>query len=240
MQKRKTNVLLWAIAIAMGFTAGGCLKSSLPESTPAKAYVSIMHLAPTAPSLDIFFNDTKVSSNAFTPGAVSSAYNSVERGDFSIKLKKAASDSMVASVPLERYDSLHFYTIFIFNQQANGPAQAVRVEDNFGNLTSGKSYYRFFHASPNVDAVDVYMDNAKIQSGRMLADNAIQESLNHFGEITQGSHVFQVKLAGTDSIIATRNNVELAAGNAYTLYLRGLGGGSGNTELSLELLRAAN
>ena len=240
MQKIKTNVLLWTVAIATGFAVSGCIKSSMPAPTPARAYVSIMHLAPTAPSLDIFFNDTKVSTNAFTPGSVSSAYNPVERGDFSIKLQKAGSDSMVATIPLERYDSLHFYTILVFNLQANGPAQAVRVEDNFGNLTSGKAYYRFFHASPNVDAVDIYMDNAKILNGRTLADNAIQEALNHFSEVTQGSHIFQVKLAGTDSVLATRNNVELAAGNAYTLYLRGLGGGADNTELSLGLLRAAN
>jgi hypothetical protein len=240
VQKRKTNVLLWTIAIAMGFGVSGCIKSSMPEPTPARAYVSVMHLAPTAPAFDVFFNDTKVSTNAFTPGSVSAAYNPVERGDFLIKLKKAGEDSLVATVPQERYDSLHFYTILVFNLQVNGPAQAVRIEDKFGNLTSGKSYYRFFHASPNLDAVDLYVDNAKIQSVRRMADNASQESLNTFGEIDQGSHTFQVKLAGTDSVLVTKSFIDLAAGNAYTLYLRGLGGGSGSSQLSLEFLRAAN
>ncbi len=240
MQKRKANVLLWTIATVIGFSVSGCMKSSMPEPTPARAYVSVMHLAPTAPAFDIFFNDTKVSTNAFTPGSVSAAYNPVERGDFSIKLKKAGADSLVATIPNERYDSLHFYTILVFNLQANGPAQAVRIEDKFDNLTSGKSYYRFFHASPDVDAVDLYVDNAKIQSGRGMADNATQESLNAFGEINQGSHTFQVKLAGTDSILVTKNFVDLAAGNAYTFYLKGLGGGSGSSQLSLEFLRAAN
>jgi hypothetical protein len=124
--------------------------------------------------------------------------------------------------------------------QANGPAQAVRIEDKFGNLTSGKSYYRFFHASPDVNAVDLYVDNVKTQSGRGMADNASQESLNTFGDINQGSHTFEVKLAGTDSVLATKSFVDLTAGNAYTLYLRGLKSGTGSSQLSLELLRAAN
>ncbi len=216
------------------------MKSSMPEPTPARAYVSVMHLAPTAPAFDIFFNDTKVSTNAFNPGSVSGAYNPVERGDFAINLKKAGGDSLVAVVPLRRYDSLHFYTILVFNLQANGPAQAVRIEDKFDNITSGKSYYRFFHASPDVGPVDLYVDNAKIQSGRGMADNATQESLNTFGEINQGSHTFEVKLAGTDSVLVTKSFIDLTAGNAYTLYLRGLGGGSGASQLSLEFLRAAN
>lgn len=227
-------------AIVTAFSISGCMKSSMPEPTPARTYVSIMHLAPTAPAIDVFFNDTKVSSNAFVPGAVSGAYNPVEKGDFSIRLKKAGGDSLVAAVPVLRYDSLHFYTIVVFNLQANGPAQAVRIEDKFNNLTSGKSYYRFFHGSPDLGPVDLYADNVKLQNGRGMADNTTQEALNTFGEINQGSHNFQVKLAGTDSVLVSRSFVDFAAGNAYTIYMRGLPGGTGTNQLSLEILRAAN
>ena len=47
-------------------------------------------------------------------------------------------------------------------------------------------------------------------------------------------------LAGTDSILATRNNLDLAAGNAYTFFLKGLGGGANNPALMLESVRAVN
>lgn len=226
--------------IVAGFIMSGCIKSSVSQPTPPRSYVSILHLAPTGPSLDVYFNDTKVSTNAFTPGAVSSAYNAIEKGNFIIKLKKAGADSLVATVPLTQYDSLHFYTIFIFNQQTDGPVHAVRIEDNFSNLTSGRSFYRFFHGSPNVNAIDLFLDNVKIASGRTAADNATQESLNIFGETPTGIHNFQVKLAGTDSVIASLVNTELIPGSAYTIYLKGLGGGSGHSALSLDLLRAVN
>ena len=219
----------------------GCIKSADNlDPAPAKAYISIMHLAPTAPSLDVFFNETKVSSNPFAPGNVTVAYNAIDKGAFPITFKKASSDSIVAAITFAQYDSLNFYTLFIYNQQANGPVRAVRIHDDFSKLTQTKSFYRFFHASPNTDAVDLYMDNVKIESGRVLADNTSSGVLNEFTGVSSGYHTFQVKPAGMDTVIANLDNVDLLTGNAYTFYLRGLTGGAGSSQLSLGLLRAIN
>lgn len=237
----KTSILRRGMAmVAAVYVLSSCLKS--PDITPTtpKAYVSIMHLAPTAPSLDVFFNDKKVSNNPFAPGNVTVAYNAIDKGAFSIKFKKTASDSIVAEVPLAQYDSLNYYTLFIHNLQANGPAEAIRIKDDFSDLTPAKPFYRFFHGSPNTGAIDLYMDNVKIESGRMHADNTGYDPLNKFLGTSPGYHTMQVKLAGTETVIATLNQVELLAGNAYTFYLRGLDGGTGTSELSLGLLRALN
>lgn len=218
-----------------------CIKSADNlDPAPAKAYVSIMHLAPTAPSLDVFFNQTKVSSAPFAPGNVTVAYNAIDKGAFPITFKKASSDSVVASITFAQYDSLNFYTLFIYNQHANGPVNAVRIRDDFSKLTQTKSFYRFFHASPNTNAVDLYMDNVKIESGRVLADNTSSGVLNEFTGVSSGYHTFQVKPAGMDTVIANLDNVELLTGNAYTFYLRGLTGGTSSSQLSLGLLRAIN
>ena len=187
--------------------------------------LSMLHLAATAPSFEVFFNNTKVSSNPFTPGSVSAAYNPVDPGNFSVIFKKEASDSVVANVPSAMYDSLHYYTIFVYNLQANGPAQAFRIEDDFRNVTLSKPFYRFIHASSNTGPVDLYIDNVKNQAGRLLADNTGQSSFNNFVETATGYHNLQVKLAGTDSTIASQNNVELLSGAAYTIYLKGLSHG---------------
>lgn len=234
----KTNIFRSGIAIATAVSVlSGCMKSPDITPTPPKAYVSIMHLAPTAPSLDVFFNDTKVSNTPFAPGNVTSIYNAVDKGAFSIRFKKATLDSVVAEVPLAQYDSLNYYTLFIYNQQADGPVNAIRIKDDFSELTPGKPYYRFFHASPNTGSIDLYVDNIKIESSRMLADNT-SEALNKFLGTTSGHHNIQVKLAGTETVIAALDHIELLAGNAYTFYLRGLTGGSGTTQLSLGLLLA--
>ena len=240
----KPNILRMSMAmIAMAVIMSGCLKSPSDtiQSTP-KTYISVMHLALTAPSLDIFFDDLKVSTIAFAPGNITPIYNVADRGTFSIKFKKAALDSIVAEVPSALYDSLKFYTIFIYNPQANGAVKAVRIKDDFSAVqpNSGKPYYRFFHASPNSGAVDLYMDNVKIESGRMLADNSGFELLNKFSETTSGLHTFLAKLAGTNTVIATLDNTELRAGNSYTIYLKGSDGGTGSNQLALGILQAAN
>ena len=234
--------MLSGMAVSALLVLSGCLKSvDPPAATPAKAYVSIMHLAPTGPSLDVFFNEKKVSNTPFAPGNVTVAYNAIDKGAFSITFKKATSDSVVASVSAAQYDSLNFYTLFIYNTQVNGAVTAVRIKDDFSNLTANKSFYRFFHASPNTNAVDLYMDNVIIESSRILADNTFSSPNNEFAGITSGIHTFEVKLAGTSDVIASLENIELAAGNAYTLYLRGLTGGTGSSqELSLGILRAVN
>ena len=238
----KTILTQLGFAMTAASVFSGCIKSTdPPPPQPAKTYISIMHLAPTGPSLDIFFNETKVSNNPFTPGYVTAAYNAVDKGAFSIKFKKAALDSLVAEVPIAQYDSLNYYTMFIYNLQADGPVQALRIEDDFSEVMANPAmpYYRFFHASPNVGAVDVYIDNVKTESGRMPADNSTQIVLSKFKATTNGVHNIQVKLAGTDTVIAFLTNIDLSAGNAYTIYLKGLDGGTGTNLLSIGILRAA-
>ena len=238
----KTILTKFGIAMTAASVFSGCVKSvDPPAPQPAKTYITIMHLAPTGPALDIFFNETKVSNNPFTPGYVTATYNAVDKGAFSIKFKKAALDSLVAEVPTAQYDSLNYYTMFIYNLQAGGPVQALRIEDDYSEVMAnpGKLYYRFFHASPNVGAVDMYIDNVKAESGRMPADNSTQIVLSRFKETTHGVHNIQVKLAGTDTVIAFLTNAELSTGNAYTIYLQGLDGGTGSNLLSIGILRAA-
>ena len=239
----KTNIIRLSLAIAAVLSVfSGCLKSPEDTNPPnSKTYISIMHLAPTAPSLDVFFDDTRVSNSSFAPGDVTPVYNPVDKGAFSIKFKKPVTDSLVAEVPLAQYDSMAFYTIFIYNQQANGPAKATRIKDDFSVIIPGsnKSYYRFFHASPNTGAVDLYIDNVKVESGRMPADNTISMILNKFVETTGGSHNIEVRLAGTATVIATLNNTNLLAGIPYTFYLKGLDGGTGYNQLSLGILQAS-
>jgi len=239
----KTNILGTGLAIATVVILSGCLKSPSNTTPPTpQTFLSIMYLAPTAPSIDIYFDDDKVSSAPFPPGTVTPIYNSLDKGTFSVKFKKAGSDSLVAQLPVALYDSMKYYTVFIYNLQANGPANAIRINDDFSDVLANltKPYYRFFHASPNTGAADLYIDNVKVESGRRNADNTQQEVLNKFLGTTSGFHNLQVKLAGTDSVLATTNNVDLLSGNAYTFYLKGLSAGTGSDQLSIGVLRAVD
>lgn len=243
-QKMKTNILVFSLTMAaLSGIFTGCLKSSnTPPPTPTTTYLSVLHLAPNAPSLDVYFNDTKVSTAPLAPLNVTSRYNEVDKGTFSIKFKKAASDSAVADIPSALYDTLEYHTLLIYNLTANGAAKAIRIKDDFSNVFANltKPYYRFFHASPNTGAIDLYINDVKVESGRFFVDNASHDPFNKFTATISDFLKIEAKPAGSNTAIATLNNVNMQNGNAYTIYLKGLDGGTGNNQLSLGVLVATN
>jgi len=115
--------------------------------------------------------------------------------------------------------------------------KAVRIEDDFSVITSNTSYTRFFHASPGLMDVDLYVDNVKVETGRSYADNVFGTFYNEFVPGTAGNHQLQVRKSGTDSLIV-QTNTTFFERNAYTIILKGLPPNypSGVTASTLELV----
>lgn len=247
MQKSKASIFLWSAIALLGVTLTGCLKTSEPQPQAAKAYVSMLHLATKVPAVavQIYFNDTLVS-GTFEAGGVSQTYSPVNTGNFIVEFKKNNKDSIVASIPFTRFDSVGFYSMVLFNEPSGSNVNAMVIEDDFSDLTLDKPYFRFWQLSPGINdlgPVDLYIDNNKIFSQRSLADNEFSDYYNGFTASTAGYHKFEVKVkgsTGTDSVVYTLNDVNLLAGNAYTFYLAGNPGGTGSNALGLGVLRAAN
>ena len=234
---RKAQLAIWGIAAGLlVIIASGCLKSM--DSTGAnnnnRAFVSLLHLAPYAPSLEVYISNQKAS-QPILPGTFSSAYSALTPGNFPLALKKANADSVVAALPAMDYDSMKYYTILVYNDQPTS-AKAVRIYDDFSVLNSNNSFYRFFHMIPNLNMdVDMYLDNVKVETGRQYADNAIFPFYNEFLPKEAGSHNIQVKKAGTDSLIY-QVSTTFTERNAYSIILKGLAPASGVTGGSIDVV----
>src|SRR4030095_3718826 len=152
----KTNILISSLAIiAVAGVLSSCAKGEDGPPPEPQTYLSIMHLAPTASSVDVYFDEKKVSNTPFVPGNVTARYNPVDKGIYSIRFKKASTDSLVADVGQEKYDSLTYNTILLYNLITDGPVRAIRIKDDYTEVASNlnKPYYRFFHTSPNTGPV---------------------------------------------------------------------------------------
>lgn len=235
--RKKAFLFLGALAF-VSVLLSGCLKEAQNTTVTPKTYVSLMHLAPRAPAVEVYFDNTKASS-AISYGMVSPSYSALEPDAFAISFKKAATDSLVASLPTAIYDSLKYYTLLLYNTDPTHVG-ALRIEDDFRNLTSDRSFYRFFHLSPDIGTVDVYLDNTLIEPGRQYADNASIGSYNMFTSVTPNTHSVVVKKASSDSVIATLSSVTLTAGVPFTLYLKGIVGGTGSNAVMVDYLQAAD
>jgi len=228
---RKKSLAVWGTALCILVMVSGCLKSlDAPSNANNKAFISLLHLAPTGPTLEVYLNSNKAS-QPIVPGAISSAYSAVTPGNFAIAFKKANSDSVVASLPASSYDSMQYYTLLIYNDQPT-TVNVLRIHDDFTAITTSNAYCRFFHVSPNV----------KVDADRSYADNVTSSFFDDFEPFSPGNHLFQVKKAGTDSLII-QTNTTLVERNAYTIILKGLAAGNapGATgNLDLVVLQASN
>lgn len=238
VQVRKNAFLALGALSFLSLLLSGCLKESESSVPTPKTYISLLHLAPRSPSIEVYFNsNAEPSSGTISPNSVAGAYSPVEPGAYGINFKKAGSDSVVASLSTALYDSLQYYTLLLYNIDSTHVG-ATRIQDDYRVLTADKAYYRFFHLSPDIGPVDVYLDDSQVDGSRQHADNTVGDYYNQFNATTSNTYSIIVKKAGADSVIAQKNAVFLAQGQAYTIFLKGIKGGTGNNQIGVELLQA--
>ncbi|OQP63296.1 hypothetical protein A3860_25750 [Niastella vici] len=239
VQVRKNAFLFLGALSFLTVLLSGCLKEAASSTSPVKTFVSLLHLAPKAPSVEVYFDNTKASS-AITAGSVSPTYSALDPAIFAITFKKASSDSVVASLSTASYDSLKHYTLVLYNPDSMH-VSALRMVDDFSPLVDvSKTHYRFFHLAPEIGPVDVYLNTTKIESSREYADIASTTYYNQFFQVSPNTYDITVKKAGTDSVIAQTYSVTMGGGYAYTLYLKGLTGKTGTTALGVDYLMASD
>jgi hypothetical protein len=228
--------ILFIVAVSV---LGSCLKSV--ENTPPKpqTYISLLHLAPAAPAVDVYINNTKSTNTPVPSGTFFSRYSPLDPDIYSIVFKKGGGDSVVASIPADVYDSLNYATLLLFNDVNGNGVNAVRIDDDFSNFSSTQANIRFFHIAPGLMPVDVYFDGNKIESNRQYADNVFSGYYNIFQHRDDGFFTIAVKKAGTDSTILQTSTSFLQA-QAYTILLSGVPGGTGEHQLAIDLLQASN
>ncbi len=217
----------------------GCMKDTPIEPPKPVSYVSVMNTSLTSPAVEMLLNNEKVTP-PMNPGTVFSRYSAIEPGALNVTFKKAGADSLVASLPAgEYYDSSKFYTVLLYDKIAGG-AGAVRIQDVFPTSDVTKAYIRFFQLSMDMPEVDLYFDNTKVFSARTPADNTTSQAHNSFQAYVPGSYSIKAKVAGKDSVIASTTFSDLIATGYYTIFLKGVNGGTGARGYSVEVLRAAN
>lgn len=240
MQFRKRNLVFYSALATIAFVVlSSCLKSV--ENTPPKkqTYISLLHLAPAAPAVDVYLNSTKSTATPIPSGSFFSRYSALDPNFYTISFKKGGGDSVVATLPADIYDSLEYATLLLYNSPFGSGVEAERINDDFSTLNNQLSSIRFFHVAPGLMPVDVYFDGTAISSGRQYVDNVINPFFNQFTTRDPGFYTILVKKAGTDSVISQTSTTLLQA-QAYTILLSGVPGASGDHAIALDILQASN
>jgi len=236
MAKRMQNLGWTSLCLVfIALCGSGCSKAS-STTTSAVTYLSIIQGAPFSNAANVYLNDTLITNSAFNPGTFSPKYGTIRPGSYSVKFKKAGTDSLFDQLPSSSYDTLNFYTLLLYNDATTKAAHALKIFDDFSSVANNSyAYYRFFNLAPDWPRVNFYIGGNLAQANRTPADNAVSTSLNSFNAIASGSIVLSVKDATTDSVLVTSPSLTLTSGTPYTVWITGT---KAQNNLSINVLPA--
>ena len=243
MGKIKISGVLCGILIvsALAIFLTACQKATATGSpTPSvSTYVLLMDLAPFSPTTQIFINGAQASS-AITPGNYNTTYSHLIPGTYDITFKTTSGDSVVADIPSSTYDSLNFYTVILYNADTiHKTSQALKIFDDFSQVSSLQTYFRFFDLCPGLPAADLYLNGNLVQQNRTSADIAGAGSqYTLFHGMPANAYNVQLKKAGTDSVLLTLGGANFSAGNAYTVFVSGAAN-NGSFPIALNVVQAS-
>ncbi|QHS60109.1 DUF4397 domain-containing protein [Chitinophaga agri] len=215
------TIRVWAVlALVTAVTAfSSCLKSDNVTPTRPQAGVAIINGILTASPMDFYDQGQKVNQNPINTGFLYSGYI-IYGGLRTFAFKKVGQTSDFVS-RTERYDSLTYNTLIAFGD-STAPSM-IAVKDDFTTAKDNLVNFRFFHLSPNIGAVDLYLDNQKVDSNRVYAGNGGLSFTFKQPKNTLYSNNIKVKLAGTDSVLVenTSPTQTFTANRVYTIVMWG-------------------
>jgi len=181
------------------------------------AFVRVAHLSPDAPAVDVWVDGERVLENV--PFRAFSAYLSMPAGSRQVQVTPAGASTPVVIDATLDVGSGTYYTVAA-TALLTSIAPTVLVDDPIADQNGAK--IRFIHAGPDAPAVDITLTD-----GTILFGNVSFSEAKGFITTAGGSYDLQVRLAGTDSVVLTFNDVLLENGTIYSVFASGLiSGGS--------------
>ena len=217
--KKWMKIMMLAVLPAMVLTS--CDDDDDDNTMIESSNVMVVHASPDAPGVDLLVDDAKVNTSALTfPN--NTGYLEVPSGRRNVKVNAAGTNTTVINANLD-LDSDDSYSVFAINTLS--AIEPLVLEDDLDAPASGKAHVRFVHLSPDAPAVDV-----AVTGGPVLFGNRSFKSATAFTPVDAASYNLEVRLAGTQTVVLTVPNVQLANGRIYTIFARGfVAPPSGNT-----------
>jgi hypothetical protein len=215
--KRSTRFLLLLAGLGLVTLIPGCSKDDVSPVNPpptGTARVMVIHASPDAPGVDLYVDNVMVDSNLTF--LENTGYLTVGAGFRMVKVTATGSTVPVIQGPVP-VTAGTVYSVFAADSVAS--ITPILLVDTLTTPPAGKVRLRFVHLSPNAPAVDVTMED-----GTVVFGNRAFGGHTGFSLLDAGSYSFQLRVAGTATVVITLPSMTLAAGTIYTVYAKGFAG----------------
>ena len=213
------NLFFWTFAVLFVFgLITSCKKEE--EGPLVNPKVAFIHTCSGADVtfLRIFLKDSSVFVNNNVSHPNSIPYASLPAGThpFSISIRDSSTAFFNSNIT---FDNNKNYTLIAANTKAK--IELLKLEDNLSVSDSSKAYVRFINLISNSTGVNLLVD------GVVIASNKDYKSFIDFFPVNPAGQKIEIKDSQTNSLIASINSFKVPAGKKYTIYTKGLIGGTG-------------
>lgn len=232
---------IFGLALATVALATSCKdKFEQPKNYSSFA---VIHASPDLPSpnsdtLHVFVEDQRYTSSAGVVYLASSSYLPVLSGSHTINIRRkgdAASALYVAPFTSD-FAPGGIYSYFVYDTTTSATAQAkvLKLRDTLTLPPNTNSKVRFLHLAPNGPAVDVTLlrtsvtpnDSVTLSNRTYVGATPNETTLAGFTQVPRGNYTAKIKLAGTQTVVATvaanmTNGTNVTEGGIFTIYASG-------------------
>ena len=219
--------LFYAIIALAGVTlASSCKKDDGYDfEGTVSAKVQLVNASPGADAAKLYVADVLRTPNTVAYGSAS-GYNLCYAGQADVDVKSG--DGTVLATTNTEIDAANSYTYFLSG--APGSQSVIVVHDDTEAASSGKAKVRFVQAASGYNTVDL------AANGITLFSEQNYKTSSNTAEVAAGAYIFTVANAGSSAALATSASVNFEAGKNYTVYTRGMSGGTGASALAIGVL----
>jgi hypothetical protein len=228
---KKLLVGICAVCL-ISFLLTSCLKNNDSTYNPPTGLLAFIQASPDEPPLDFNLNGNRVNLGALYFGD-NIDYVSAFAGSRVANFYSAGTTTPILSAPITVNQGTA-YSLFLVNR-ASSP-QVLLLTDTLNKPTTGNASVRFVNLSPDAPAVDL-----AVQGGAVLVSNRSFKGYSSFVPVAaKTGYTFEVRRAGTSTVLATLTNVPLVSGSVYTIWFGGLAASSNsNDKLSANIITNA-
>jgi MYXO-CTERM domain-containing protein len=185
--------------------------SALAGTALAQADVRVVHASPDAPNVDVLVNNGLAFSNL--PFASATTYASLPAGMYNFKVVPAGLPGPAVINADAMLSNNIDYTIAAVNTLSK--IEPLILIDN-NTLIGDKARVRFVHASPDAPAVDI-----ALKGGGVLFGNVLFKGVGDYLAVGGGTYDFEVRLAGTSTVVLDVPGIALSNNAVYTVWAMG-------------------
>lgn len=224
--RKYLSLFLMVIFGIITFTACSDDEEIITPQPQTKAKVLVTHASPDAPGVDLLVDNTVAGTNLTFPN--STGYLEINSGTRNIKVNVTGTSTTALETNLNLGADKN-YSVFAVNSVST--IESVVLEDDLTSPASGKAHVRFLHLSPDAPAVDITLTDGTVVFGDYIFKEA-----SAFTPLNAATYNLQVRLAGTTTVVLDLPGIVLSAGKIYTVFAKGLVGGSGSQALGAQII----